>query len=194
MKLIRLILSDSAFEKALELAGSHAVPVEAYLSSEMEDLLDRKATIPNRQAAADFKAVANKPGPSPSSSSIMPDTLRQVLDVSAYVYRSGNVPHNKIRAKYEFRDAVRAVAKEWNIGETSVRDKCCTTRRLGLPDVPVNTDTFIVWLCEPERLRDHLCRKFPNCVTETHKRLAELLPGRFGANGGREPTLIERLV
>ena len=40
MKLITLPLSDSAYNKALELAGAHAVPVEAYVASEIENLLD----------------------------------------------------------------------------------------------------------------------------------------------------------
>jgi len=102
--------------------------------------------------------------------------------VCAHVYRTGNAPKDEVHARLEFRDAVRAVAKAWKIGETSVRDKCCTSRRLGLPDVPVNTDTFIIWLSKPELLRDHLSRKFPNCIAEIHKRFAELLPSKFSAN------------
>ncbi len=178
MKLIKLTMSDSAYSTALALAAAHGIPLESYISGEVEDLLDKK-----RNKQRESSQTADKPtGPQPSSSSIMRDTLRQVLDVCAYVYRTGNVPNDEVHARLEFRDAVRTVAKDWNIGETSVRDKCCSSRRLGLPEVPVNTDTFIIWLCKPELLRDHLCRKFPNCVGEVHKRFAELLPGKFGTN------------
>ncbi len=177
MKLIRLSLSDSAYNKALELAGAHAVPVEAYISSEIEDLLDRRSRSLDKQAFCDFTAAATKGGPAPSFRSTMPDTLGQVLDVSAYVYNSGGVPKDEAHARYKFRDAVRSVAAKWKVGETSVRDKCCSTRRLGLPDVHVDTDRFVQWLCRPELLRDHLCRKFPNCATEIHRRFADWRPG-----------------
>jgi CheY-like chemotaxis protein len=36
-----------------------------------------------------------------------------------------------------------------------------------------------MWLCRPELLRDHLCRKFVNCSTEIHKQFADWLPARF---------------
>src|SRR5579862_4706513 len=162
MKLLKLSLSDSAYEKALSLAGGHTLPVEAYIASEIEDLLDKKAKIPPKQAIHDFREEG-KLGPSPSTRSIVPSTLSQVLDVCAHVYITGKVPNDESHARVRFRDAVRAVAKELNIGESSIRDKCCTDRRLGLPDVPINTDVFVTWLCKPELLRDHLCRKFPNC-------------------------------
>ena len=55
MKLLKLSLSDSAYEKALSLAGGHALPVEAYIASEIEDLLDKKAKTSPKQAANDFR-------------------------------------------------------------------------------------------------------------------------------------------
>jgi hypothetical protein len=177
MKLLKLSLSDSAYEKALALSGGHALPVEAYISSEIEDLLDKKAKTPPKQAANDFNQEEGKFGPSPSTRSIVPSTLSQVLAVCTHVYITGYAPNEESLARAKFKDAVRAVAKELNIGESSVRDKCCTDRRLGLPDVPINTDVFVTWLCKPELLRDHLCRKFPLCINEIRKRFAELLPG-----------------
>jgi hypothetical protein len=53
---------------------------------------------------------------------------------------------------------------------------------LGLPNVPINTDVFVAWLCKPELLRDHLCRKFPHCVNEIRKRFVDLLPAASGKN------------
>lgn len=176
MKLVKLSVSDSAYSKALELAGTHALPVEAYISSEIEDLLDRKTKSPNKEAVSAFMAAESKAGPAPSFRSTIPVTLGQVLDVSAYVYNNGGVPEDESYARRKFRDAVHSVAAKWKVGETSVRDKCCSTRRLGLPDVQVDTDRFVQWLCRPELLRDHLCRKFPNCATEIHKRFNEWFP------------------
>ena len=181
MQLIKLSLSDSAYNTALTLAAAHGIPLESYLAGELEDLLDKRPQSTNKQLG-NSKTPDKPSGPQPSSRAIMPDTLQQVMDVCAYVYRTGSVPIDEVHARLEFRDAVRTVAKEWKIGETSVRDKCCTSRRLGLPNVPVNTDTFIIWLCKPELLRDHLCRKFPNCIAEIHKRFAELLPSKFGSD------------
>ncbi len=181
MKLIKLSLSDSAYSTALTLAAGHGIPLESYIAGEMEDLLDKKTQSADKEVG--YGKPADKPGgPTPSSRSIITDTLQQVMDVCAHVYRTGNAPKDEVHARLEFRDAVRTVAKAWKIGETSVRDKCCTSRRLGLPDVSVNTDTFIIWLCKPELLRDHLSRKFPNCIAEIHNRFADFLPSKFGAN------------
>jgi hypothetical protein len=182
MKIVRLSLSDSAYEKALAIASGHALPVEAYIASEMEDLFNRRSQIPLKQIVTESKETASKPAAFPSTRLIMPSTLEQVLDVCTNVYVLGQMPKDENHARTKFRDAVHTVAEKWGIGETSVRDKCCSSRRLGLPDVPVTTDTFVSWLCNPELFRDHLCRKFPNCVNEIHKRFAELLPTKFGGN------------
>jgi hypothetical protein len=176
MKLLRLTLSDSAYAKALEFAGAHGVPIEAYLSSEVEDMLDELSQLSIRQALDQVSSSSTKPGPLPSFRSLTPATLGQVLDVCTYVYRNGKVPQEEAVARVEFRAALDDVAQRWNVGLTSVRDKCTTTRRLGLSDVTVSTDVFIQWLCRPQLLRDHLCRKFPKCTSEIHKRFAGWLP------------------
>jgi hypothetical protein len=64
------------------------------------------------------------------------------------------------------------------INATTVRDKF-TERRLGLPGVEVNMDVIVSWFPKPELIRDHLCRKFPKCVSIIHQRFAEFLPDRF---------------
>jgi len=185
MKTFRLTLSDSASSRALELASGHGVPVESYLSSEMEDLLDRKPHTLDKRAQS-VEATPAGPWPAPSFSNVMPDTLQQVLDVCKYVYRNGDVPTEERRARAEFLDAISTVAKNAVNSETglkgvrvtTVRDKCTTDRRLGLPGVRVDTATFLAWLCQPEMLRDHLCRKFPKFVGEIRRRFAEWLPNR----------------
>ena len=190
MKLIKLTLSDSAYNKALELAGAHAVPVEAYVASEIEDLLDKKAQMMNNQTQIDSKPAANKIVPLPSLRRVMPDTLGQVLAVCKYVYRTRNVPRDPEYARTEFLDALNIVAKNTvnsqtglkGVEVTTVRDKCTTDRRLGLPGVHIDAPTFVAWLCRPELLRDHLCRKFPAFVNDINQQFTEWLPSKSLTN------------
>ena len=190
MKLIKLTLSDSAYNKALELAGTHAVPVEAYVASEIEDLLDKKTQSLQIRPQANSKPTANKFIPSPSLSRAMPDALEQVLAVCKYVFRSRTIPRSPEYARAEFLDALNVVAKNTvnaqtglkGVNVTTVRDKCTTDRRLGLPGVHIDTSWFVASLCRPELLRDHLCRKFPTFVSEIHQQFTEWLPSKFQAN------------
>jgi hypothetical protein len=184
MKQLKLTLSDSAYNKALELAAASALPIEGFLPTLLQDLLDKAAQPSNTQPVHVSNAIPIKPGPLPSFRSIMPDTLEQALAVCEYVYEGKGVPKDEMNARAQFREAVRHVAKIRDINETTVRDKCCTDRRLGLPGVSVNLETFVSWLCKPELLRDHLCRKFVNCVSDIHKRFAQFLPDRFPAKPG----------
>lgn len=181
------MLSDSASSRALQLANGHGVPVESYLSSEMEDLLDAKPYTANKSEPSSAPAPA-KTWSAPNFSTTMPDTLQQVLDVCKCVYRSGDVPKDERHARTEFLNAISTVAKSAvnsqtgrkGVNVTTVRDKCTTDRRLGLPDVHIDTSIFLGWLCGPEMLRDHLCRKFPKFVAEIRRRFAEWLPNRLG--------------
>jgi hypothetical protein len=192
MKTFKLTLSDSASHRAFELASGHGIPVESYLSSEMEDLLDAKSDSLKTPVINESSITVGtpKPPPAPSSSTEMKVTLEQVLDVCKYVYRTGNVPNDERHAKAEFSAAISTVAANAintqtglkGVSETTVRDKCTTDRRLGLPGVHVDTRTFLAWLCRPELLRDHLCRKFPGSIDEVRRRFAEWLPKRFGGH------------
>lgn len=190
MKLITLILSDSAYSRALEFAGMHGVSVEAYVATEVEDLLDKRAPLPPSQPSTNSKPATNEFAPSPSFRRAMPDTLEQVLAVCKHVYRSRTVPQDPQSARDEFLDALNIVAKNTvnsqtgfkGVEVTTVRDKCTTDRRLGLPGVHIDASTFVGWLCSPELLRDHLCRKFPPFVSEIHKCFSDLLPGKFQAS------------
>jgi hypothetical protein len=178
MKIIKLPLSDSAYQKALDLAAASAIPLEAYLLTEIQDMLDKtycKSTTSTRSVE---NGIHSNFPPGPNFRSTMPDTLEQVLAVSEYVYKDNVVPASEMYAGNLFRQAVLVVSQERNINATTVRDKF-NERRLGLPDADLNLDVIISWFCKPERLRDHLCRKFPNCVSAIHERFAKFLPGRF---------------
>jgi hypothetical protein len=186
VKTFKLTLSDSATFRALELASGHGVPVESYLSSEMEDLLDTKL---GTQKVQEPRAECQIPAANWLSFELggtMPDTLQQILDVCKYVYRNTTIPQDDRHARSEFLEALSAVAKNTinsqtgraGVSITTVRDKCTTDRRLGLPGVHIDTPTFVGWLCRPELLRDHLCRKFPKFVTEIRGQFDKLLPHR----------------
>ncbi len=181
MQQVRLTLSDSAYNKALELAAANDLSIEVFLPTLLQDFLDKTPQPSTTQTVRTSNAMPIKPGPRPSFRSIMPDTLEQVLAVCECVFKGNGVPKDEISARAHFREAVREVAKTRGINETTVRDKCCTNRRLGLTGVSVNLETFLVWLCKPELLRDHLCRKFVNCVSDIHKQFAQFLPERFPA-------------
>ncbi len=176
---LTLSLSNSAYRKALELARNHGVPVVAYLSTELEDLLDIKAQVSQNREPALANEPPSKSSPQPNFSSVLPDTLSQIFEVCKYVYRHSTVPEDEVHSRAEYKEAVRTVAQNVGVRQTTVRDKCGTNRRLGLPDVSVNTDVFVAWLSRPEQLRDHLCRKFPKFVTDIHHRFADWLPDRF---------------
>jgi hypothetical protein len=162
----------------------HSVPVEAYVASEVEDLLDKKARSLDNRPSTNFKSMVNKSAPILILNRVMPDTLEQVLAVCKYVYRTKAIPKTPEHARTEFLDAINVVAKNTvnsrtgmkGVETTTVRDKC--TRLLGR----IDTATFVAWLYSPELLRDQLCRKFPSFVNDIHQRFVEWLPGKFSTN------------
>jgi len=72
------------------------------------------------------------------------ETLDQILKVARLVLKQGK----------SFSEAVKIVAREKNIHESTVRDKC--TRRIGL-----NTEQFQELLKDRARLTNFLIKKFP---------------------------------
>ncbi len=126
MKVLKITLSDSAHKRALQLASLHNVPIEAYLSAELEDLIDHASLSSNEDHSPGALQTSSqfKPAPLPNYSHTLPDTLNQVFKVCMYVYKNGTVPKDIVHAKAKFRDAARTVAKELQITESTVRDKC----------------------------------------------------------------------
>jgi hypothetical protein len=190
MQHIKLTLSDSAFNKALELAGSHAIHVEAYIAGEVEDLLDKKSSKPSNSRVNLTLATS---GSAPSAGFIpeFPAGLQQILDVCKHIYRHGSPPKDGRQARREFQDAVKIVAKKTpdsrqpgkiGVDETSIRDKF-SNRRLGqLAGVKIDTTIILGMLCEPERMRDLLCLAFKPFANEIRDNFARWLPNKFGAN------------
>lgn len=96
--------------------------------------------------------------------SSLPDTVEQILAVCNLVWLK----------KLDFADAVRKVAKDLNIQETTVRDKC--TRRISLPHAPIDTERFLGMLARPNALRDYLCHRFPKFSQDIIQRFGALTP------------------
>jgi hypothetical protein len=182
MNTLTLALSNSAYKKAEQLAKSHGVPVVAYLATEVEDLLDAKSVITGNYAESGvISPLPLTRSPQPNFSSEEPDTLKQVLLVLNEVYRTGIVQDEEL-ARRKYRDSVRTVATGLGILETTVRDKCSTDRRLGLPGVRISTDWFVAMICKPEELLEHLVHKFPPFEHHIRRSFAKLLPDRFRQN------------
>jgi len=186
MKTLNVILPDWAFNKALELAKTHGVSDQAYISTLVVEHLSTGFSAPPPATPRPKPSLAILSAPSGISAKFAsaPDTLKQVLMVCAHVYENGDVPNDDVHCNAMYRVAVRKVAKELGIRETTVRDKCSTDRRLGPADVPINQAKFISWLRDPASLREHLCQKFVEFKTEIRKQFSEWLPSLPGPFGG----------
>ena len=192
MKTLSLLLPDWAFDKAVELAKTHSVTEQTYVSTLVVERLFSDASKPPTVSLN--RPESGVPDPTidtPSSTSNVrttfsaaPDTLKQVLMVCAHVYETGDVPKDDVHCNAMYRVAVRKVAKELGIRETTVRDKCSTDRRLGPADSPINQAKFIQWLQDPVSLREHLCQKFLEFKMEIRKQFTVWLPSLPGPFGG----------
>jgi hypothetical protein len=164
MKTIELLLPDGVYEQALAKAHAEGFDTRHYLSNLVIEQIQTSKTPTKRASAERLEA--------PSHS--VPDTVEQILRVCTYVWRSG----------YSFPEAVRRVATDLNIHETTVRDKC--TRRISFPNAPVSLDTFLEMLSERVKLRDYLCRRFPKDDDEIRRRFDELIAGSLVDTAARD--------
>ena len=139
MKKMSIFLAETTYEALAGHAALEAIDVPQFCSAILTEFADNK-----RQYAAN-KHVVN--GLVPKQNGV-PDTVSQVLAVSKYVWVDG----------LGFTDAINRTAKDFSVQSTTVRDKC--TRRISLPNAPVDTSKFLKLLSQPPALRDHLCQKF----------------------------------
>jgi hypothetical protein len=198
MKTQNIILPDWVFDKALELAKSHGVTTQAYLSTLLVEYLSAEFGQPRASVIQLPKnPIGDVSAPATISEAFVGarDTLKQVLMVCAHVYENGDVPKDDVQCAALYRLAVRRVASELRIKETTVRDKCTTDRRLGPADTPINQAKFIYWLRNPASLREHLCQKFLEFRTEIRSQFSKWLPslpGQFGQPTTPSQTTVER--
>ena len=81
----------------------------------------------------------------------LPDTVLQIHAIVRHMHDEG----------LSFRKAVKVTASEFNVNESTIRDKC--TRRITISTTnTINTDKFLALLERSENLVNHLCQKFPD--------------------------------
>ena len=148
---IKLLLPDSTHNLIVAKAKSEGVDLAHYCSSLITESLGSGMRSSSRTP---FETHSPYPTGINGTQSKLPDTVEQILAVYRLVHKN----------KMEFADAVRKVAKDLGINETTVRDKC--TRRISFPHAPIDTDQFLDMLTRPNALRDYLCHRFPKFSRE----------------------------
>ncbi|HUB87142.1 MAG TPA: hypothetical protein VMB22_04565 [Verrucomicrobiae bacterium] len=159
---IKLLLPDVTHDLIVERAKAEGVELAHYCSSLItESLGNSGAKMPTKLP---FEPHGHSPNGFNGLRPKLPDTIEQILAVFRLVQQN----------KMDFTDAVRKVAKDLGIRETTVRDKC--TRRISLPHAPVDTDQFLDMLVRPNALRDYLCHRFPKFSREIAQRFGTTTP------------------
>src|SRR6266404_558319 len=109
MKTLNLVLPDWAFNKALELAKTHGVTDQAYISTLVVEHLSTSFCQPTSTEAPRPKPSAGDvsvPSGIPATFASARDTLKQVLMVCAHVYENGDVPKDDVHCNAMYRVAV----------------------------------------------------------------------------------------
>lgn len=149
MKTLKLVIPDDAYDLAVQRAKAESMDIEFYCSTFLTERLNQTFQPPvSQKSPQKIKQTPIKVGRK------LPDTIEQIYAVCRYVWLN----------KMEYREAVQRVAKDLCIEETTVRDKC--TRRISFFDVNVNTESFQNLLANPNRLIEHLSKKFPQFAAE----------------------------
>lgn len=161
MKTIKLTIPDSTHDLAIQYANAEGIDPAHYCSTFITEHLGRTSIKRSTQKATSSNFGL---GELASSGRKLPDTIEQIFSVCRYVWKN----------KIEYSEAAHRVSKDLCIQETTVRDKC--TRRISLPNSPVNTDRFIGMLAQPNLLLEHLRRKFPRFSTEINQLFESILP------------------
>jgi hypothetical protein len=167
---IKLLLPYSTYSLVAERAKVEGVDPAYYCSILLTEYLGNDIRKMPSKSPVELRA----PFPGDSRAIVvarkLPDTIEQIFAVCRGVWQN----------KLEFRDALHKVAKQFEVEETTVRDKC--TRRISLPHLQVNTDKFLQMLNQPAALRDYLCHRFPKFSSDITQRFEPIMPHNIGAN------------
>jgi hypothetical protein len=175
MKKLNVFLAETTYEALAGHAAVEAIDAAQFCSAILTEFADKNRQTTNNQHVTNCQ-IPNQ--------GALPDTITQVLAVSKYVLGDG----------LEFNEAINRTAKDFSVRSTTVRDKC--TRRISLPNAPLDTSQFLKLLSEPHVLRDHLCQRFPGHKTEIMGHFKKLIAidGGLAAfasngNGAKKPTV-----
>lgn len=163
---IKLLLPDSTYDLVAERAKIEGVDPAHYCSI----LLTERLAGDLRKTPSTPPKEFRTPATGTTTARTLSKTLEQIFAVCRCAWRS----------KMELSDAIHKVAIDFEVGETTIRDKC--TRRISLPHSQVDTDKFIQMLDQPSTLRDYLCHRFPKFSTEIIQRFESIMPQNFNAN------------
>src|SRR5437879_1983609 len=128
---IKLLLPDSAYGLIVERSKAEGVDPAHYCSSLITESLDNGGRSTLRSP---FLMNDQLDSTTNGANLNLPDTVEQILSICRFVWQD----------KMEFADAVRKVAKDLNVRDTTVRDKC--TRRISFPHAQIDTDRFLAML------------------------------------------------
>src|SRR6266487_469527 len=157
-----LLLPDSAYGLIVERARADGVEPAHYCSTLITESLDNTRKM--SPSGLPFGIRNQSVSQANEANSKLPDTVEQVLAICRFVWND----------QMEYADAVRKVAQDLNVLETTVRDKC--TRRISLPHAQIDTGRFLAMLKHPTELRDYLCHRFPKYSQEIAQRFGTLRP------------------
>ena len=159
---MKLLLPDSVYNLIVERARTEGVEPAHYCSSLITESVEN--TIESKSKLAFGVPGSSSARHTNGLDSQLPDTVEQILSICRYVWHE----------KMEYADAVRKVASDLNVLDTTVRDKC--TRRISLPHAPIDTARFLAMLTAPTELRDYLCHRFPKHAGEIVQRFEPIMP------------------
>ena len=160
---MNLLLPDATHSIIVERAKVEGVDPAHYCSSLIieclgSDLVKTPIGLPFTKNSQSANGIGG-------THSNLSDTLEQILAVCRCLWWD----------KMGFADAVRKVAKDLKVNESTVRDKC--TRRISLlPHSQIDTEKFLNMLAQPSTLRDYLFRRFPKYSGEIIQRFEQITP------------------
>jgi hypothetical protein len=171
---VTIFLSDQLFAIASNKAGAIGVDryLEHFVAAHLYDDISKKP----KETEEIAENLAPKPAPISFPPDVLPDTVLQIHAIVRHMREDG----------LSFKKAVKVTAREFNVNESTVRDKCTRRITISTTDV-INTYVFNELLKIPEKLVNHLCLKFPDhrqAIIEKFQPFSNRTPVTYVAENG----------
>jgi hypothetical protein len=166
MQTIKLALSETAFQRAHNLAKACDLEVRQFCATILDEAITRIAL--QKPTELRFSKAQFRP-----SESDVPDTLKQLYELCRSIWMD----------KLSFSEAIRRTAYKFNVLESTVRDKY--SRRIGLP----STDSFVDLLSRPPELIAHLSIRFPKIASRVKEIFYSIVPTGNGHPSPPRPAM-----